>query len=1104
MMKQPKPFELLITFNKASLFTTYNGAEIPDGTLQNATNCIFDNNVLETASGKTVIGTQLENGAAIDGIFRSWDKLGNAKLLAAVNGKIKYWTGATWTDLQTGLTVGPCDFLNYKNSTYIVNGYDAYEYIPRTNVIQKAGLEPPRFYIKAAYFEEDENISGDGYSLDSNTYRIDERTGNCSRSLKVTADAGQTKYGKVTYAARDLSTFPNGQAVTDNDYIIVWIFHRVLSYISSIFIDFAQDASNYFRATIEQEHLDPILQQDNQWTEVKIKRSAFGKTGNPSWSTINWASFSVTAAGGTAVVNFDNCYIKNTPIKATKYGKVIDDFDGPTSDWVAASGSVSYSSKYKRVKTYPGHSLVITNTNQNAYKGVYFDLTKFNDGATSQDSDEISLWVYIEHPGNLTSIELRLYSDTITPKYFSYPYTAFNSQQSWNEIRVKKSAFTNSGGASWTNIIRIYIGLATTGAVTCYFDDWFLGEYLSTRVLATMEQSLEDWTFSPTNSTHGYNTNSNFVSAPQAEHPSSIFMKVPCKKVYYTQLDWATKNLNQFDDGSASGDNDKICFWAYWTKFSSLKKIKILIDVNLFDFSTDFYYYEFDKTAIKALKAVQAPKSGDMDKRSLFFEVKKSDFVRQGSTSGKGWSTTEGVRFEITTIDKAGDPVTVYFDDLHMRRTYGITGMYQWCCVFADENSYSAPSEWSNEVELSGTRAILRNLPISQDSRVIKRLFFRKGGDLGSEARLDFILYDNTNTFYFTGNQDYQLTDLLDDERIPTGTIRFPNAAKWAGVYKGRGILYRDPSNLNRFYYSNIDYLYAWSEAQAWDMPSEITDMWIDDDILFINTKLGIKRLSVDCGEAQPSDFEETGIVKTSVNPYASTQCEEFRANILSDGVYLFNGYTHQYISEPIYKPYFDPTQYAINDFKIIYRKKHLYLSVKTVGGTRSILDCYVPKGQWRTANYPINCFCIADALSDNFELYGGSTDGYVYQLDTGTANAMVVTTKDYPISGNPFQECIFEECWVKAKSNDSSPGGVILQFRIDQSNTLAILTFPSTGDLTNTYKTYFSQLMGVQNYLKGSKIGLLIGQSLNYKKIEIESILLRGSIPELPKILEE
>lgn len=1107
---KPKPFELLITFDKASLVTGYDGAVIPDGALQNAQHCIFDYNVLETAPGRTQIGTQLEGGAQIDGIFRSWDKWGNLDLLVSVNGKIKYWTGATFSDLQTGLTASvPYDFLNDNESTYIVNGYDdAFEFKPRTNIIQKAGLEPPRFYKKVAYFETDETIDGNGYSLDTTTFRIDERTGKSSRSLKVTADAGQSKYGYTHYAsAQNFSVFPNGQSITNNDYVVLWVFHRTLSYISQLSIRFQTGASgtDYYEATFDSTDLDPILQRDNQWTEVKIRKSAFATYGSPSWSSIDYTIFYVTAVTGTAVVNFDNCYIKNTPIQAISYGKMIENFNGPTGEWTT-NGNLTYTSRPKFIKS--GNSLKVVGTNVYLYKPVSLDLSKFQDNVASQNSDQICLWVYINDTTNLTSIVLTFYSDTTvgSEKYYQKTYTTFNASTSggWNEIRIKKGDFTPTNGPSWASIVRIHIQINSTASVTCYFDNWTLEEFKTSKVLAKMDET--GWTWSPAGC-GGFCNSKLFITYSDNETPSSIYIRVPCKEIYYAQLDWATKDLTIFGSGEPSSTNDLICFWAYWDIFHSLKKITIMFDVNTFNFSTDYYYYEIDRAKIKELKAVQHPKKKDMDNISLFFEIKKSDFTRVGTTAGKDWSTTEGIRFQVQTITKAGDPIKIYFDDLHMRRSYGITGLYEWCCVFSDDNNvYSAPSEWSNLIEVAGARVSLDYLPISVDSRVTKRLFFRRGGDLGDVARLDFILYDNVTTSYFTDTQDYELTMLLSDSAIPTGTIRFPLASRWAGIYKDRAILYRDPSNLNRFYYSNIDYLYAWSELQAWDMPSEITDIWIDDDILFINTKLGIKRLSIDLGEAQSTDFEETGIVKAAVNPYASAQCEELRANVLSDGIYLFNGYTHQYISEPIYKPYFDSALYDINSIKIIYRKRHLYLSVRTVAGIRSLLDCYLPKNQWRSSDYSINCFCIFDGPTDNLEFYGGTTDGKVYQLDTSYATGLSVTTKDYAANPeNTFEETLFEEIYIKAKSNSSNPGQVTVQFRIDQIlNSGITLSFPSSGDLISTYKTYVSQLMGIQNYLKGSKVGLIIGQSASNKHIEIESILLRGSIPELPKAYEE
>jgi hypothetical protein len=88
-----KEWSLLLKFDKSGLATDKNGADIPDGMLQTAAHCSFDKGVLEVAPGRTAKYTQLESGAAVDGIFRSFDNLGNKDTLVACNGKIKYDTG---------------------------------------------------------------------------------------------------------------------------------------------------------------------------------------------------------------------------------------------------------------------------------------------------------------------------------------------------------------------------------------------------------------------------------------------------------------------------------------------------------------------------------------------------------------------------------------------------------------------------------------------------------------------------------------------------------------------------------------------------------------------------------------------------------------------------------------------------------------------------------------------------------------------------------------------------------------------------------------------------------------------------------------------------
>jgi len=1100
-----KEWSLLLKFDKSGLATDKNGADIPDGMLQTAAHCSFDKGVLEVAPGRTAKYTQLESGAAVDGIFRSFDNLGNKDTLVACNGKIKYDTGVAWGDLQTGLTAGvDYDWVNWKDRTFIINGTDdAYEFYPRTNAIQKAGLEPPRFYKKVAYFETDETINtGPGIEVDTVYFRPTERTGSNRRSLKITAGAGATVSGYVTYAsAQDFSKFPNGGSVSDNDFICISVFHRTRAYVSSISIDFYTSSGNYYRATIDPTELDAVLQRDNQWTDIKIRRSRFVATGTPAWNSVARFYVNLTGVTGSAVVNFDNVYIKNAPILATSYGKVIENFEGATADWTT-DFNISNNMDHRYIKQgTKSLKLARTGASNKAYKTVSLNLAYHIDGVASPTSDEITCWVYCTNTANLTNIKLRLYSDTATPKHFTYIFTpggtgGLNSSSSgvWSKLLIAKAAFTDTGTADWSAIVRIEIEADTTGACTMYFDDWKLEEKSAEKSIATME-TTEAWVWSDEG---GFNTNKDY----KVQGNTSIYINCPAKKSYSASLAVKT-DLTIFGATETSTDDDYICFYMKWNRFKTIQKIEIWFDINDGDYG-DAMFYEITPEELVTRLNMTGQKANKIDNLWLYMEVQKSKFTRVG-TAAKTWADVFAVKYVVYGASK-GSPVKVWFDDLHMRRRTGLTGIYQFATCFVNSNNEpSGLSEWSDEVELSGSRAVLSLLPVSQDASVIGRWIFRKGGSLGSEARLDEIIWDNTTTTYYTGIEDYETGILATDDSIPQGTIRFPSITKFGPSYKNRLTGYGDAAHPEYLYFTNSGYWYAWSELQAWKFDSKILDVWTDDDVLFVNTLTGIRRIRVDLAEITADDIEEIGVVKHSMGPWASCDVEGSRAFVGYDGVYLMSG---SQVTGPIsdaIEDKFTGSTYSHAYTKAIYRNKHLWLSVKAAsGGARSLLDCYLPEQKWRTSDYTVCCFCIFNGPGDAGELYGATTNGYVYQLDTGYASTMEVVTKDYQITDNPFEEVLLKEIWVKGRSAEANAGAIKIQFRINQTlNTSITKTFPSTGHIATVYTTYFEQLMGVNDYLKGSKIGLSISPSVAGKHLAIEAILLKGEITGLPLTLE-
>ena len=1102
-------WQKLIDFSNIGLNSGIDGADIGDNECQKALDVVFDNGAMEKAPGRTIVGNS-PGAYPVGGVHRAWDKSGNKTLLKAVNGILYRWTGTEWTSVQDGLTPAvKCDFFDADDKTLIVNGYDeALEFDPSNNSIQKLGLHSPRYFDKIAYFEDNEESLwslGTGAAFSNVVYSIEERTGNTKQSLYLISPAATTRTCTMTYAsAQDFSKFQTDAPtilISNDDYFCASILHRTRSYIDTIFFDFITSTGNYYRLTVNGSELDPDAGRDNVWTNIIGKKARFVATGSPDWSNITKFAISVTGITGSAEIFVDDCYWKNSPIEATIYRKAIDNFEGALSAWTVTNGTLSDNITNFVEGT---KSLVVTrsNTPTTLYKNVSLDLSKFIDQAPVQTSDEISIQAYVPASANLTSITLKLYSGGGTGNYFYCTFTTAggdikgSASGLWNNLRKAVSDFTSSGSPSWSTITRIEISFVSSGSLSLNFDAWALEEALLTQSLATMETS-EAWTFS--GGKGGFDSSSNH----RIEGSSSIYCNPKESSPSVATLILGTPvDLSNFSGGGVSGTKDYISFWVSSENFSTVASVKLEIDCNLGDFSTDYFSYELFPEDIEALPNIEWP--GSQIWRGLI-RIAKENFERIGQTGGKGWDTVKAYRFTVSKNGTAGILIA-YFDDLSMIRRSGLNGIYQWACVFVrSDGTKSGISEWSEQVLFSGTKAVLTLLPISMDLNVSERRFYRKGGTLGDASRLDFSIYDNTTVVYYTSLSDELLGENLDFTDIPGGTIRVPFGGKWGPQYKGEYILYRDPSNLRRVYYSLADRKYGWSELQARDFNSDVLDVFVIDDILFFNTKNGIKSLSVPMSEAKPTDFHERGLVKHSMGPFASYPVESQRACVSYDGVYLFDGNSFQYLSDQV-KDKFDSTVYNISEAIVFYRKRHIYISVSTIGGTRNLLDYDIDSKAWRISDYIVNCFCVAQGIGDNDEIYVGDNAGNVYQFDIGYASSFEFISKDYAVDPeNKFAEAVLNEIFVMAKSNSLTPGCINIQFRTNQQLQAGIVkSFPSSGNLLSTYKLYHHQLQSVSNYIKGNKIGVAITPGTLGKHFAIEAILLVGEVSPLPEAYEE
>jgi hypothetical protein len=95
------------------------------------------------------------------------------------------------------------------------------------------------------------------------------------------------------------------------------------------------------------------------------------------------------------------------------------------------------------------------------------DLTKFDDGSTSDIGDYIVYVFYVTNVTYITEVAMIFSPDAVFDSTDYYTYTISNVTNGWNYVKVKKSLFTEVGTASWSAVQSIQVlYLSTTNANT--------------------------------------------------------------------------------------------------------------------------------------------------------------------------------------------------------------------------------------------------------------------------------------------------------------------------------------------------------------------------------------------------------------------------------------------------------------------------------------------------------------------------------------------------------------------------------------------------------------------------------------------------------------
>ena len=375
--------------------------------LQQGDNIILDDGVIEKIQGTTK-GNSDTVASPVTGLHRSYGPSTEKVCLRLANGSLKRTPAAFGTTVLSGLsTTKITPFVNIRGKAYGINETDGIiKFDPRSNIGVKTGIVNPFLRKKIAFFETDEPwaVVGGTCAADTGLFRPEEFSGNSSQSWKITAGASSSSSIKWTFGVGellDLTTFSNNKASTVQDYIVFHTYHHIRNNIESLTVTFDCDTgvSEMFTITLYPRDLS---EGDFQYTEWKIKKSAFTGTASADWSHVNKITLIVTAnSSGSAIVNFDYMYLKIAPISASIAKKKI--FDAESSETVSGDATVSYDQAHEGTR-----SLVVAGTAGGAARITTVDITSIDltewtenipgenphgSSLASPTTDEIVFWI---------------------------------------------------------------------------------------------------------------------------------------------------------------------------------------------------------------------------------------------------------------------------------------------------------------------------------------------------------------------------------------------------------------------------------------------------------------------------------------------------------------------------------------------------------------------------------------------------------------------------------------------------------------------------------------------------------------------------------------
>ena len=873
---------------------------------------------------------------------------GTKELLCLAGNDLYKLSGGTFSSIKSGLTASERGVgVRFKNKDFITNGKDPL--LVYDEDVKNVGIDSPTAIKVIGDFEESETWTG----LLTTKNAVHVVHGAQAGYLTSDGSSGWVKaYRSVSL---DLTEFESGHTSALQDFIRLYLSVDTVANVNSdssggICIKLGTDTSNCYYTLLNKTDEWMNNAEDHVLLTIDVRKESFRELGTPpAWSNITYVEIAVRDNGNVFTMWFDYLTLVKTAPLVYSYRKQLARMEAAEA-W--SNGTPDYE-HYKQGAS--GWKLSLSSECKLSISST--DLSKWWDGSSTSDRDEVCVWVY-RHSTTFSD------TDTITLKLYDgadYFHTSFtgsdlSSPSGWTLIKKKKSEFSSSGTPSWASIDSVSFTASAHGT-SVTVDDLALRKYVNSKMLMHFESSQQDdITLSPTSGssyaeyvTFGGSTVVRCFSVAQT----------PVGATLAQDLD-----LTQYDDGTPVTDADKFTFKACFEETTKyLKDIKLLIDVDDGSFTTNYYEATWSLADITETKS----------KRWMNLSVKRGEMLRHGSSGS--WSTVKAIRLQVTTsYETKGRGVTYYLDNLELVAAGALNGEYVYKVQFETAETRSELSEMSKPVKIEDSDAFLTNIPTSPDSRVLRRLVFRATTDT-LVFRLAFYINDNTTTKWVDDTPDVSLGDLADE------TYGKPPIGKYLIEYDNQLFLGNciNPDDSALVMRSRV---YKCEQNKPYQWPNSNYYLLSTDDGSEVRGFAKLRGRLYCMKDFTTWTWEGSRFIPVSNHgataPDSIASNDVYVFHLENDRVYVFDGFTHTYVSRDI-----EPVLEGFTDDELGSAKGECYKDYYLLAVKDKVFAFHIPSRQW-TVLYELSLTTLYyDRVMDR--LYGGVT-GYVRQLLEGVS----------------------------------------------------------------------------------------------------------------------